>query len=93
MLDAVQSFDCQEYTTPDEDSGPPYTPPIVLPAIDAQKTGEVQVLEQHLFPIDSSLDNRTIKKESANNINLTKRLDKIDNATGRIIYTNSNSGN
>ena len=58
-----------------------------LPAIDAQKEGEVHVLEQHLFSLsrDWSKDS-IINTESTRKNNPAKRLDKVDDATGRIIY-------
>jgi hypothetical protein len=57
-----------------------------LPAFVAQRIGEAQVVEQHLFPINHGLKDNIIKIESTNTNNPTKRLDKIDDATGRIIY-------
>ena len=62
-----------------------------LPAIDAQKEGEVHVLEQHLFSLsrDWSKDS-IINTESTRKNNPTKRLDKVDDATGRIAYNINN---
>ena len=42
-------------------------------------------MEQFIFCISGLKDNK-INTESTNNNGLTKRLDKVDNATGRIIY-------
>ena len=60
-----------------------------LPAIDAQKEGDVHVLEQSfIIPSNSvcSLKNSIINATSTNNIDPTKRLDTVDDATGRIVY-------
>ena len=59
-----------------------------LPAFVAQRIGEAQVVEQHLFPKDSGLKKTNIRTKSTNNENPTKRLDKVDSSTGRIININ-----
>ena len=65
-----------------------------LPAIDAQISGEVHVLEQRLFfptlRSERSKDN-IINTESTKKIDPTKRLDKVDDATGRIVYNIANT--
>ena len=61
----------------------------ILPAIDAQKEGDVHVLEQSfIIPSNSvcGLKNSIINTTSTNNIDPTKRLDTVDDATGRIVY-------
>ena len=61
----------------------------ILPAIDAQKEGDVHVLEQSfIIPSNSvcGLKNSIINATSTNNIDPTKRLDTVDDATGRIVY-------
>ena len=63
-----------------------------LPAIDAQKEGEVHVLEQSfIFPSNSGLKDNIINTESTKNIDPTKRLDTVDDATGRIVYKITNT--
>ena len=62
-----------------------------LPAIDAQWTEEVQVVEQHLFFHTPRSKDNIISTDSTRKIVPTKRLDKVDDTTGRIDYTILNS--
>ena len=59
-----------------------------LPAIDAQKEGDVHVLEQSFIIPSNSVWSKDsiINTDSTKNIDLTKRLDTVDDATGRIVY-------
>ena len=62
-----------------------------LPAIDAQKEGEVHVLEQSFIFLIPRSKNNIVNTTSTKKIDPTKRLDKVDDATGRIVYNIANT--
>ena len=54
---------------------------------------EVHVVEQHLFLHTPRSKDSIISTESTKNNDPTKRLDKVDDATGRIVYNIANTTN
>ena len=77
--------------TPDIETLDPVPTTNTLPAIDAQWTEEVQVVEQHLFFHTPRSKDNNISTESTRNNDPTKRLDKVEGATGRIVYNITNT--
>ena len=70
------------------DSGTPYALPPFCQVRRANNRGRVQVVEQFIFHRFRRSKDNIINNKSTSKRNPTKRLDKVDSATGRIININ-----
>ena len=78
--------------TPDIETLDPVPTTNTLPAIDAQCTEEKsRQLNNIYFSIHRRSKDNIIKTESTRNNDPTKRLDKVEGATGRIVYNITNT--